>query len=142
MEKDMEKRMIYDTDPWLAPYKEAIDARHRRILEAVDDIAVDGSLSKGLNNHLYYGMHRTAEGDWIFREWAPNAVKIYLIGEFNNWKRTEAYALKPVGNGNWEIRVSSMFISDRTLYKLYIEWPGGGGERLPAYTTRPKTTSA
>ena len=81
-------------------------------------------------------MHRTAEGDWIFREWAPNAVKIYLIGEFNNWKRTEAYALKPVGDGNWEIRVSSMFISDRTLYKLYIEWPGGGGERLPAYTTR------
>ena len=25
--------MIYDTDPWLAPYKEAIDARHRRIVD-------------------------------------------------------------------------------------------------------------
>ena len=128
--------MIYETDPWLAPYKDAIDARHRRILDAWADIAVDGSLSRGLNNHLYYGMHRTAEGDWVFREWAPNATKVYLIGEFNNWKRTEAYALKPVGGGNWEITVSSMFISDKTLYKLYIEWPGGGGERLPAYTVR------
>lgn len=128
--------MIYETDKWLAPYKDAIDARHRRILEARADIETDGSLSKGLNNHLYYGMHRTAEGDWIFREWAPNATKIYLIGEFNNWKRTEAYALKPVGSGNWEIRVGSMFISDGTCYKLYVEWPGGGGERLPAYTTR------
>ena len=135
-EKTSERPMIYETDPWLAPYRAAIDARHQRILDAVADIAADGSLSKGLNNHLYYGMHRTAEGDWVFREWAPNATKIYLIGEFNNWKRTEAYALKPVGNGNWEITVSSMFISDRTLYKLYIEWPGGGGERLPAYTTR------
>ena len=128
--------MIYETDPWLAPYKDAIDARHRRILDARADIEVGGSLSKGLNNHLYYGMHRTANGDWIFREWAPNATKIYLIGDFNNWKRTEAYALKPVGNGNWEIKVSSMFISDGTLYKLYIEWPGGGGERIPAYATR------
>ena len=128
--------MIYETDPWLAPYKDAIDARHRRILDARADIEVGGSLSKGLNNHLYYGMHRTANGDWIFREWAPNATKIYLIGDFNNWKRTEAYALKPVGNGNWEIEVSSMFISDGTLYKLYIEWPGGGGERIPAYATR------
>ena len=128
--------MIYETDPWLAPYKDAIDARHQRILDARADIEVGGSLSKGLNNHLYYGMHRTANGDWIFREWAPNATKIYLIGDFNNWKRTEAYALKPVGNGNWEIEVGSMFISDGTLYKLYIEWPGGGGERIPAYATR------
>ena len=119
MDKSSERQtekvpMIYETDPWLAPYREAVDARHRRILEARADIETDGSLSKGLNNHLYYGMHRTAEGDWIFREWAPNATKIYLIGEFNNWKRTEAYALRPVGNGNWEIRVGSMFISDRT----------------------------
>ena len=128
--------MIYETDPWLAPYRDAIDSRHQRILDAAADIAVDGSLSKGLNNHLYYGMHRTADGGWVFREWAPNATKVYLIGEFNNWKRSEAYALKPVGDGNWEITLGQMFISDGTLYKLYVEWPGGGGERLPAYTTR------
>ena len=136
MKRDVKKKMIYDNDPWLMPYKDAVDARHARILEAMEDIMVDGSLSKGINNHLYYGMHRTADGNWVFREWAPNASKIYLIGEFNNWKRTEAYALHPVGNGNWEISLDSMFISDGTLYKLYVEWPGGGGERLPAYTTR------
>ena len=65
MDKNSEKHpekipMIYETDPWLAPYREAIDARHRRILEARADIEVDGSLSRGLNNHLYYGMHKTA----------------------------------------------------------------------------------
>ena len=128
--------MIYETDKWLAPYRDAIDSRHRRILDAAADISVDGSLSRGLNNHLYYGLHRNAEGDWVFREWAPNATKIYLVGEFNNWKRTEAYALHPTGNGNWEITVNSMFLAHGTLYKLYVEWPGGGGERLPAYTTR------
>ena len=131
-----EKTMIYDTDPWLVPYKEAIDRRHGRILDERKRIAGDGALSDAVNNHLYYGLHRWGDGSWVFREWAPNASKIYLIGEFNNWRKTEAYALHPVGNGNWEIRLDPMFLSHGELYKLYVEWPGGGGERLPAYTTR------
>ena len=130
------KRMIYDTDPYLAPYKVAIDVRHERILKTRDFIARDGSLSAGVNNHLYYGLHRTADGGWVFREWAPNATRIYLIGDCNNWKRTEGYALKPIGGGNWELTLPAMFLSHGTLYKLFIEWPGGGGERLPAYATR------
>lgn len=128
--------MIYDSDKWLMPFKEAIDARHRRILDAKAKIAGDGPLSNAVNNHIYYGMHRDAEGRWVFREWAPNATKVYLIGDFNNWRRSEAYALKPVGAGNWEIVLDGMFLNHGTLYKLYIEWPGGGAERLPAYTVR------
>ena len=135
--KNKKIEMLYDEDQWLQPYKEAIDARHERILNEYDAIAVGGSLAKGVNNHLYYGLHHDKEnGEWTFREWAPNAVKIYLIGEFNNWKRTEAYALHPIGDGNWEIKLDEMFLSHGTLYKLFIEWPGGGGERLPSYVTR------
>ena len=130
------KEMIYDHDEWLVPYKEVIDRRNKMILELRDRLSVDGSLSKGMNNHMYYGLHHDAKGNWVFREFAPNATKIYLIGEFNNWKRTEAYALKPIGGGNWEIVLPSMFLDHGTLYKLYIEWKGGGAERLPAYTTR------
>ena len=129
-------KYIYETDPYLAPYKEAILARHARIEEEREKIAVDGSLSKGLNNHLYYGLHREEDGSWVFREWAPNASRIYLIGEFNNWKRTSAYALQPTGGGNWEIHLPAMFLHHQELYKLFIEWPGGGGERLPSYVRR------
>lgn len=138
MEREGENRMIYDNDPWLKPFSEAIDARHRRISNEIERISSghEGSLSKGVNNHLYYGLHRQSDGTWVFREWAPDAMKIYLTGEFNNWKKTEAYALHPVGNGNWEIVLDDMFLSHGMLYKLYIEWHGGGGERLPAYTTR------
>ncbi len=132
-----EKEMIYDSDSWLMPYRDAVDRRHRMILEEREKIAgsQDGSLSGSVNNHLYYGVHRTDSG-WVFREWAPNATKIYLIGDFNNWKRSEAYALRPVGNGNWEITLPEMMLEHGTLYKLFIEWPGGGGERIPAYATR------
>lgn len=129
-------KKIYETDPYLAPYKEAIEKRHERILEERDKIAMDGSLADGLNNHLYYGLHRDADGGWVFREWAPNASRIYLIGEFNNWRRTAAYSLNPIGGGNWEIRLPAMFLHHQELYKLFIEWPGGGGERLPSYVRR------
>ena len=111
------QKMIYDQDKWLKPYKEVIDRRHKMILDPRDRYSVDGSLSKGLNNHMYYGLHHDEKGNWVFREWAPNATKIYLIGEFNNWKRTEAYALRPIGGGNWEIVLPSMFLE---CYISYI----------------------
>ena len=127
---------MYEMDPYLEPFEEAIEARHKRIMDARDQFSVDGSLSEGLNNHLYYGLHRTDDGGWVFREWAPHANRIYLIGEFNNWKRTSAYALSPTGSGNWEIKLPEMFLHHGELYKLFIEWPGGGGERLPSYVRR------
>ena len=128
--------MIYDSDEWLEPFKDVIDRRHEMILEMKERMSVDGLLCKGMNNHMYYGLHKDDKGNWVFREWAPNATKIYLVGEFNNWKRSDIYAMKPIGNGNWEIVLPSMFLDHGTLFKLYIEWKGGGAERLPAYTTR------
>ena len=137
--------MIYDNDKWLLPFKDAIDARKNQILNTFEAYtgntlakSVKGGkkLSDVMNNHLFYGLHRSKEGKWVFREWAPNANRIYLICEGNNWKRTSAYELKPVGGGTWELELPSMFLSHGELYKLFIEWPGGGGERLPAYCTR------
>ena len=103
--------MLYDTDPYLMPFKAAIDARHAAILACEKKLAGDKSLNDAINSHLYYGLHKTAEGGWVLREWAPNASRIYLIGECNNWKRTDAYALHPVGDGNWELTIPGMFLS-------------------------------
>ena len=129
-------KKIYETDPLLEPFKEAIEARHERIEAERKAIAGSGTLCDACNNHIFYGLHRKADGDWVFREWAPNANRVYLVGDFNNWKRTTAWQLKPVGGGNWELEFGSMFLEHGELYKLYIEWPGGGGERLPSYVTR------
>jgi len=132
----MVRKKIYDKDPYLAPFKQIIDERHGQALKARDAIAVGGSLSSGINNHLYYGLHHEADGSWVFREYAPNAVRIYLIGDFNSWRKLPSYALNPIGNGSWEIKLPSMFLHHEDLYKLYIEWIGGGAERIPSYATR------
>ena len=131
-------KKIYEIDPWLEPFKGAIDARTERLDAVAAKLAgnVGGTdITAAANNHLWYGLHKTA-GGWVLREWAPNATRIYLVGEFNNWKRTPDYQLKPIGGGNWELELPEMFLRHGALYKLWIEWPGGAGERIPAYVTR------
>ena len=60
----MKKKKIYETDPYLMPFKTAIDVRHERILKERDAIAKDGSLAAGVNNHLYYGLHHNDDFDF------------------------------------------------------------------------------
>ena len=129
-------KKIYETDPWLEPFKGAIEARHARILADCKKLCGKKSLRTSINNHLYYGLHRTEDGGWVFREWAPSANRIYLTGDFNNWKRTPAWALQPIGGGNWELKIPAGFLSHGQRYKMFVEWSGGAGERLPAYVTR------
>lgn len=130
-------KMLYETDTFLEPYKSIIDSRNRNIkfrLRSLSD--VKGSLSHKINNHLYYGLHVTEDGNWIFREYAPNATKVFMIGDFNSWKKNTAWELHPIGNGDWELKITKHFLVHGQYYKLYIEWPGGGGERLPSYVRR------
>lgn len=127
---------IYESDPWLTPYKEVLERRSRAIEERKAQIAgPDGQLKDAVNGHLYYRPHR--EGDrFVFREWAPNASAIYVIGDFNGWRRSPAWAMRPIGGGDWELSADVAPICDGDLFKWFVEWPGGGAERLPAYATR------
>ena len=126
---------IYETDPWLEPHKGVIDHRNWLILNKKCEIAGKGKLSLAVNGELYYCLHKE-NGMYAFREWAPNASKIYLTGTFNGWKRSDEWALQPIGGGNWELMVPENKIQHGDLYKWFVEWPGGGGERIPAYATR------
>ena len=136
---------IIDRDNWLSPFAETIQDRHNAVLEKEKELL--GSSKKTLkefaSGHNYYGLHRTKEG-WIFREWAPNAQEIYLIGDFSNWECLATYRLRRLEAGNWEIALPSQTMKHGDLYKLYIKWEGGEGERIPAWTRRvvqdPETT--
>ena len=89
---------IIKNDPWLEPYADAIEGRHRDAVNKEKELtAADGSLKAFANAYNYFGLHRTDSG-WVFREWAPNATGITLVGDFSKWKEYRKYALKPVGN--------------------------------------------
>ena len=127
---------IIKNDPWLEPYADAIEGRHQDAVNKEKElIAADGSLKAFANAYNYFGLHRTPTG-WVFREWAPNATGITLIGDFSKWKEYVKYALKPIGNGVWEIKLKPEALHHGQLYKMLVHWEGGMGERIPAYATR------
>ena len=131
-----EVQNIIKIDPWLEPYKEAITGRHQHAIDKEKELIGKKTLSDFATGHLYFGLHRTEKG-WTFREWAPNATEIYLIGDFNGWQEQAKYKLKRVKNtGNWEIILRENAMKHGDLYKLKVYWEGGCGERIPAWATR------
>lgn len=134
----MEKRLrLIENDAWLEPYAEAIEGRFQqsRTKKAALTKNQSISLSDFASGHLYFGLHRTENG-WVFREWAPNAKKMYLIGTFNNWQETSSYQLRKLSHGHWELTLPPSALAHEDLYKLKIYWDGGEGERIPAWSTR------
>ena len=127
---------IINNDPWLEPYKDIILKRYYKSIEKEKALTKgNADLSKFASGHLYYGLHKTRES-WIFRESAPNASEIFLIGEFNNWKDLPDYKLKKTIDGDWEITLPTDAIHHKDLFKLSIYWNGGHGFRIPSYATR------
>jgi len=127
---------IIDKDPWLSPYKDVIASRQERIFAKIKKLTGGtGDLTVFANGHLYFGTHRS-EDAWIFREWAPNASAVNLIGEFNNWKIDESFRFTQIKKGEWELIVPIDQIRHGQRYKLRIEWPGGSGDRIPAWANR------
>ena len=72
-------------DSWLEPFEDAIRGRHDHALWKIGQLTQNGKkkLSDFASGHLYFGLHKLPKG-WVFREWAPNATDIYLIGDFND----------------------------------------------------------
>ena len=132
----MEILPIVKSDPYLSPYADAIWGRYE-YARYMEKKLTGGTqtLADFASGYLYFGLHKTATG-WVFREWAPNATAIYLIGDFNQWEKREEYALRQINNGNWEIRLPSDAMKHGQFFKLLVEWEGGSGERIPAWIRR------
>ncbi|MCD7937783.1 MAG: alpha amylase C-terminal domain-containing protein [Tannerellaceae bacterium] len=128
---------LISNDPWLAPFEAAVEGRSQYVKNKENVLTQDGkiSLSDFASGYLYFGLHKTPAG-WVFREWAPNATAIYLIGTFNNWKKEEAYRMKRLENGVWEIILQENLLHHEDIFKLWMEWDGGAGERIPAWIRR------
>ena len=125
-------------DPLLEPYRERLDERIRRVAEMEKRLTGGRtSLADFASGHEYFGLHRL-EGEWVLREWAPNATRIYLVGTMTGWQERDAFALqRPEGaEGVWEIRLPPDALSHGDLYRLRVHWTGRQGDRIPAYARR------
>src|SRR6476659_2706309 len=74
-------------DPWLAPYSDRLRDRFAHYLWMRSRIDADGGLLGPISQgHRIFGLNRGERdgepGVW-YREWAPGAHSLSLIGDFN-----------------------------------------------------------
>ena len=75
---------------------------------------------QGTNCRTYdiLGCHYIGDGEYVFRVWAPNAVKVSLVGDFNEWNPTALPLIRISDKGVWECVASG--VEEYDLYKYHI----------------------
>lgn len=123
-------------DPLLAHYESALVRRvektaamEARLTESTADLLEFAS------GHEYFGLH-FRDGAWVLREWAPNATSVHLKGPFSNWETLPNYAFSRKEHGVWELWLAAEALAHGDPYRLEVAWPGGQGDRLPAWVRR------
>ncbi|HSI74437.1 MAG TPA: hypothetical protein VK957_01020, partial [Lunatimonas sp.] len=140
MEKDIHLAIIKE-DPWLVPYKEEILQRFVRFQRALLEIELaEDSLMDFATGHHFFGINKDVERNgWVYREWAPAAQALFLIGDFNQWDRS-SHPLERKEWGVWEIFLSAAEYSQsfvhQSLIKVHVVAADSALDRIPAYITR------
>ena len=132
----MPLQLIVD-DPWLEPYAQDIQDRLDRHNARRAGIVKDwGSLKSFANVHERQGLHYdAARKGWVYREWAPRAHMLALIGEFNDWD-PHAHPLRKNERGVWESFIpdggDGPVLKHGDAFKVQITGANGIHDRLPA----------
>ncbi|MDR2903767.1 MAG: 1,4-alpha-glucan-branching enzyme, partial [Clostridiales bacterium] len=130
------KYKILEIDPYLESHAADIELRMNRYNGIKTELlGENGSFKDFANGHLYYGFHRLDDG-WVYREWAPNAQGLALIGDFNDWN-DRSHVLTKLENGNWEIFIPGKdAIRHGSNIKIRVSANGILFDRIPLYMKR------
>jgi 1,4-alpha-glucan branching enzyme len=130
-------RRLVAADPHLEPYRGLITGRLLRAERIAERLSPDtAAIYDAAGNHHYFGLHRHDDG-WTFREWAPNANKVFLLGDFSDWEALPEFALTRITrDGVWAAHLPASALNHGDVYKLRVHWEGGIGDRIPAYARR------
>jgi 1,4-alpha-glucan branching enzyme len=136
---DVSLERLLEIDPYLKPYDQELKRRLEKYQAVEQGISEAGcDLLHFSTGHDDFGLH-FKNNTWVFREWAPNATAVYIVGEMTDWRELPAYALqRSDGDGVWELRAPADAFWHGALYRLHVHWPGGSGDRIPAYARRVK----
>ena len=130
--RNMSNKTLVDLDQWLAPYKSTIQTREKYISSKLEKVLINKTPAEFAMGFLHFGLHKTDTG-WTFHEWAPNATRMFLVGDFSDWKEREEFALNRDKNGEWDINLPENSLHHGQKYKLRVYWSSGDGWRLPSY---------
>jgi 1,4-alpha-glucan branching enzyme len=137
----MEKKQlkVIDDDSYLKSFESNLEKRQKMFREKLDLLEKnEGGLINFCKSYEKLPFEFT-DDCLIYREYAPNAKRLSIFGEFNNWNRDEYYGDKdefgffciklPNKNGK------ECLINHNTRLRISITLPDGGHvERNPAWS--------
>lgn len=130
-------------DPLLKPYRAQLRERFGHYQRFRAEIEKTGGLLGEISQgHRYFGFNRGENdgesGIW-YREWAPSAEALSLIGDFNGWDRA-ANRMSVDEWGIWSLFLADKYYADRLIHgseiKVHVLSALGGLDRIPAYIQR------
>ena len=76
--------------------------------------------NKGENARAYeyLGAHFCEDGNVVFRVWAPNAVAVSVVGEFNGWQSGVSPMYMVDDSGVWETVIGGLKVYDTYKYAI------------------------
>ena len=127
---------IFEYDNLLKPYENDFELREFNYKRKLRELLGNNiSLLDFANGHEYFGFHKTKNG-WYYREWAPGADNLYLMGDFNNWE-AKSCPMAKIGGGVFELFLpgtNSLYSGCKV--KTVVENNGRLLERIPLYARR------
>jgi 1,4-alpha-glucan branching enzyme len=134
---------LTESDPLLKLYEAQLAARHTRLCERYDQLEQTGGLLGSISQgHHYFGLtrgeHEGQPGIW-YREWAPGAKQLSLVGDFNGWNRA-SHPLTRDAFGVWSLFLPATGDGARLAHesrvKVHVISERGAMDRVPAYIRR------
>jgi 1,4-alpha-glucan branching enzyme len=134
---------LIELDPLLKPYAQALRRRFSRYQQFKQRIGEEGDLLGPISQgHHYFGFNRGERagqpGIW-YREWAPAAHQLNLIGDFNNWDPT-AHPMERDDFGIWHLFLpdadEGQRLTHQSKVKVRVTSAMGEVDRIPAYIRR------
>ena len=125
---------IIEQDPALTPYQDYFERQAARFRAVKESLCGNGALLDFANAHEYYGFHHTEDG-WVYREWAPAADALYLMGDFNDWNETSV----PMDRGefgSWELHLPEEALHDGSRVRTAVRNGDRITDHIPLYARR------
>ncbi|KAL0251254.1 hypothetical protein GEMRC1_000467 [Eukaryota sp. GEM-RC1] len=128
---------LINDDPYLKPYTEDFKRRHKKFVDMLRFLdESEGGIDKMSLGYNVFGLHKI-EGAVSYFEWAPEALSVSLIGDFNEWDRN-AHPCKRDEFGRWSLVIPDVdgqsAIPHKSTVRAAIRTKDGEWvDRIPAW---------
>lgn len=128
---------MYAVDPQLVPFRAHLDYRWSQYQEMKNNLEKAGGLEDFALGHKYFGF-TVGPTSTVYREWAPAAKAVALIGDFNEW---QPWWMEKDEWGVWSINIPHVngqpAIAHGSRVKVRLQsYEGWTVDRIPAYIQR------